>query len=138
MPDRTATTGLASHKDGDDTVLVVVGELLTGEVESSIDRNGEVEALQTVELYPFSEGIVADVFVDVGDVVKAGQPLLQLDTAVLKLAEESAANLYQEAQTAQELAAIDLDEAIDQEKTSRARAEQTERECQDAEAVHCG
>ena len=63
------------------------GDIVTafvGDLSASATASGNIEAGQLAQLAPLRGGIVADVYVAVGDSVTAGEPLLQLETAVLQ------------------------------------------------------
>ncbi|MCC6604425.1 MAG: efflux RND transporter periplasmic adaptor subunit [Anaerolineae bacterium] len=63
------------------------GDIVTafvGDLSASATASGNIEAGQLAQLAPLRGGTVADVYVAVGDSVTAGEPLLQLETAVLQ------------------------------------------------------
>lgn len=69
--------------------LAGTGEVVTafvGDLSSGTTATGQVEARRTAQLTLASSGTVADVAVQVGDVVEAGDVLLQLDTTDLERA----------------------------------------------------
>jgi len=57
----------------------IVSPVEYGAITSVVSATGTVEAKRTVEISSQLSGQVAEVFVDFNDVVKAGQPLAQLD-----------------------------------------------------------
>lgn len=63
--------------------IVTVG---SGDLAASATASGKVEAQRSARLALNSSGTVAQVFVDVGDSVQAGDPLLALETAELERA----------------------------------------------------
>ncbi|MEJ2747560.1 MAG: HlyD family efflux transporter periplasmic adaptor subunit [Anaerolineae bacterium] len=63
------------------------GEIVTaflGDLSASATASGQVEAQREAALALPGTGEVADVYVDVGDAVQAGDPLVKLDTAELE------------------------------------------------------
>lgn len=63
------------------------GDIVTafmGDLSASATASGNIEAGQLAQLAPLRGGTVADIYVAVGDSVTAGEPLLQLETAVLQ------------------------------------------------------
>ena len=81
-----ATTGV------DDNVDISAADNRTSSVEQPADRrsnalgryNGEIEPDDTVVIAAEINGAILNVFVDVGDVVQAGQVLVEIDSAVLQ------------------------------------------------------
>jgi len=55
-------------------------EVFTGDLSSEATASGELTARQRAALTPLAAGTVAEVLVAVGDDVRAGDPLLRLDT----------------------------------------------------------
>ena len=70
---------------GNNTAVAFVGELST-----STSTSGQVEAVQAADLSLSTAGIVTDVYVREGDRVTTGEPLLQVDTADLRIQVERA------------------------------------------------
>lgn len=71
------------------------GDIVTafvGDLSASATASGNIQAQQTADLALLRGGTVAEVYVAVGDMVNAGDPLLQLETAEL---ERSVANATQ-------------------------------------------
>ncbi|MEZ4589550.1 MAG: efflux RND transporter periplasmic adaptor subunit [Chloroflexota bacterium] len=63
------------------------GDIVTafvGDLSASATASGNIEAGQMAQLAPLRGGTVAEVYVAVGDSVTVGEPLLQLETAVLQ------------------------------------------------------
>ncbi|GJM42436.1 MAG: secretion protein HlyD [Ardenticatenaceae bacterium] len=63
------------------------GDVVTafvGDLSASATASGNIEAGQLANLALLRGGTVAEIFVDVGDSVKAGDPLVQLETAALE------------------------------------------------------
>jgi RND family efflux transporter MFP subunit len=60
----------------------------------TLTLTGTVEAKQNAFLAPLVSGLVADIYVEIGDKIKKGQALLQLDTRLIELeVQEAQANL---------------------------------------------
>lgn len=74
---------------------------------------GKTEAVDSVTIIPKISGRVAEVLVDVGSRVQAGQVLLKMEMADLEGARNQAANAVQDAEAALEKAGIDLGTARD-------------------------
>jgi HlyD family secretion protein len=69
------------------------GEIVTafvGKLSANATASGQIQAQRDVQLSLGTVGVVSEVFVEVGDEVEAGTPLLKLDTAALERAVESA------------------------------------------------
>lgn len=80
---------------GNDTAAAEAGtgDIATafiGDLSASATASGQIEAQRDASLMLASAGEVAAVYVEVGDAVAAGTPLLKLDTAVLERAVVSA------------------------------------------------
>jgi len=71
----------AIHSLTRETVEVRVSPVTRENLLSSISTNGKVEPLQIFQAHAPAPGVVKRVFVDVGQKVRAGDPLLQLDDA---------------------------------------------------------
>ncbi|KPK08170.1 MAG: hypothetical protein AMJ56_12030 [Anaerolineae bacterium SG8_19] len=69
------------------------GEIVTafvGKLSANATASGQIQAQRDVQLSLGTVGVVSEVFVEIGDEVEAGTPLLKLDTAALERAVESA------------------------------------------------
>lgn len=75
-----ATQQLQSANTGDRVTAFI------GDLAANATASGQVQAQRTAQLALGQSGTVAEVYVQVGDRVEAGDPLLQLDTAVLERA----------------------------------------------------
>lgn len=67
-----------------------VVEAFVGDLAASASASGKVLPRRSAVLAPQASGRVESVFVEIGDVVQAGDPLLQLEAAELEAAVESA------------------------------------------------
>ncbi|MEW5986269.1 MAG: efflux RND transporter periplasmic adaptor subunit [Chloroflexota bacterium] len=76
-----ASAAPASQTTGDEIVAAFVGDLA-----ARATAGGQVVAQREARLALTTSGTVAEVLVEVGDPVQAGDPLLQLDTAALERA----------------------------------------------------
>lgn len=76
-----------------------------GQVEQIVSAIGTIEADQTVNLSLLTPGRVAEVFVNSGDYMFAGEPLLRLENETQRIA-------YEQAQLAVEKAQIALDDVL--------------------------
>lgn len=70
---------------GNETATAFIGELST-----STSTSGQVEAVQTADLSLSSAGVITQIYVDEGDHVTQGEPLLQIETADLQIQVERA------------------------------------------------
>ena len=61
-----------------------------GNLSTSATASGRVEAIQTANVSVASWGVVTDLFVEAGEIVAAGDPLLQMETANLQIQLERA------------------------------------------------
>lgn len=75
----------AAVVDAGETVTV-----MTGDLAANATASGQVQAQRAAELALAQSGYIAEVYVQVGDRVAAGEALLTLDTAVLERAVSSA------------------------------------------------
>jgi HlyD family secretion protein len=66
------------------------GVVERGSIDSGVDATGSLLPAERVNLSFEQPGVVREVFVEVGDVVTAGQPLARLDTEALELAVQQA------------------------------------------------
>ncbi len=71
----------AIHSFTRETVEVRVSPVTRENLLSSISTNGKVEPLQIFQAHAPAPGVVKRVFVDIGQKVRTGDPLLQLDDA---------------------------------------------------------
>jgi HlyD family secretion protein len=82
--------GLQNDNEG---VQDGTGEIVTafiGQLSANATASGQIQAQRDAQLSMGTTGEVAEIFVEVGDEVEAGAPLLKLDTAGLGRAVESA------------------------------------------------
>ena len=96
----------------EDSVPVSVTRPYLAELGETLTLSGSVNALQRASLSTRVDGLIADLQVDVGSRVKQGDPLLQLDAALITLEYQRA-----RAATAEQRAALDeaqrlLDDAL--------------------------
>ena len=82
-----------------------------GTLSVEVTANGTLEAEQTVSIGSELSGIVEKVMVDVNDVVKANDVLIELDTSNLKASVEKAKASLASAQASQKEAQATLKEA---------------------------
>lgn len=96
----------AIHAMTRETVEVRVSPVTRENLGSSISTNGKVEPIQEYQAHAPTAGVVKRVYVDVGQKVRTGDPLLKLDdaevisritaaTATLRTAQASASDLQQ-------------------------------------------
>jgi RND family efflux transporter MFP subunit len=100
-------------------VAVDTAKVEIREVQRSVEAVGTLDPNEEVIVTNQVEGIVDNLFVDLGDSVRAGQPLAQLDTRELELAVHQ-----QQAALQQELARLGLADAnasVDEATTSQVR-----------------
>jgi multidrug efflux pump subunit AcrA (membrane-fusion protein) len=124
------------------SAVVETAVVKKGEIGSTVVLSGQVDANVLTAVTPQQSGKVAEIFVNVGDHVKTGQPLLQLDTTDLKLqlAQQQASLKVAEAQyeKAKSDAQKQYDEAVDAAKTklsqTKATLTQARTALQDAQA----
>jgi RND family efflux transporter MFP subunit len=101
------------------TISVETAKVETRELQRSVEAVGTLDPNEEVTISNQVEGVVEKVFVDLGDAVKMGEVIAQLDTRELEL------NVHQqEAALQQELARVGLTDpnaAFDDNKTSQVR-----------------
>ncbi len=68
-----------------DRDTVTVGDVLEGEFNDYIRVNGQVKPMVTIQLSPQEGGIVKEILIEEGSVVKAGEPILVLGNDNLDL-----------------------------------------------------
>jgi HlyD family secretion protein len=88
-----ARNGIGRMRALRETVQSQTGEMVTafvGDLDASVTASGQVEAVQTARLSVNGPGIVEGVFVQVGDEVKTGDLLVQLELDALALRVERA------------------------------------------------
>lgn len=81
------------------SVNIVQGEVAS--TNETLMLSGTVESKQHANLAPLKSGVVANVFVEAGDVVNKGQKLIQLDNKLAQLELQQAMAEYQSAQAEQ-------------------------------------
>lgn len=64
-----------------ETVEVRVAEVTHQDLNSSVSTNGKVEPIDEFQAHAFTPGVVKKIFVDVGQKVRSGDPLIQMDDA---------------------------------------------------------
>lgn len=79
-------------------VPVVTTPATTGDLGSSLTFNGTISTVQQTNLVPKTAGRIEKIFVDVGDRIKTGQTLVQLDRGTLDAAVKQAEANVQSAQ----------------------------------------
>ncbi len=82
--------GQVPGKPGGAGVPVVTAPVTTGKVTSTLSFSGTITASQQTVLVPKIAGRIEKIFVDVGDLVKTGQTLVQLDHGTLDAAVKQA------------------------------------------------
>ncbi|MEM7113390.1 MAG: HlyD family efflux transporter periplasmic adaptor subunit [Chloroflexota bacterium] len=78
--------GSASEAAAQGDREIETAEVFVGDLAKSATAGGQVEAQRSGQLQFTSSGTVAEVFVSVGDIVSARDPLVQLDTSSLERA----------------------------------------------------
>jgi RND family efflux transporter MFP subunit len=100
-------------------VAVQIAKVEVRELQRSVEAVGSLDPNEEISVSNQVEGMVAKIFVDLGDFVKAGQVIAQLDTSELELTVRQ-----QTAALDQELARLSLTESsadIDDAATSQVR-----------------
>jgi RND family efflux transporter MFP subunit len=101
-------------------IAVQTAKVEVRELQRSVEAVGSLDPNEEISVSNQVEGLVAKIFVDLGDFVKAGQTIAQLDTSELELAVRQ-----QSAALDQELARLGLTETsadIDDATTSQVRS----------------
>jgi len=101
-------------------VAVQTAKVEVRDLQRSVEAVGSLDPNEEISVSNQVEGLVAKIFVDLGDFVKAGQTIAQLDTSELELAVRQ-----QSAALDQELARLGLTETsadIDDATTSQVRS----------------
>jgi RND family efflux transporter MFP subunit len=93
-PGEAPKPGAAAKPGGGGGVPVVTAPATKGKIETTLTLAGSVTAAQQTNLVPKTAGRIEKIFFDVGDKVKSGQTLVQLDRGTLDAAVKQAeANL---------------------------------------------
>ncbi|MBI4497322.1 MAG: efflux RND transporter periplasmic adaptor subunit [Chloroflexi bacterium] len=79
-------------------VPVRVASVREGAISATLSFSGSIQAADQVELLPGTSGRIERILVDVGSVVRQGEPIAQLETDTLRAALKSAAATLQSAQ----------------------------------------
>lgn len=128
-----ASAALAVPALAQDAVPVAVAIPKQVEVSERIRLTGTLTAERSARLSPRVDGLVARVYVDAGDRVKAGAPLLELDAAVARLAlkraqaetAEAAARSAEAQRLAEEARRLVADRHLPRTELERREAEAT-------------
>jgi len=118
-PETNASANAANSAAATPAVAVQTAKVEVRELQRSIEAVGSLDPNEEISVSNQVEGMVAKIFVDLGDFVKAGQVIAQLDTSELELAVRQ-----QSAALDQELARLSLTESsadIDDASTSQVR-----------------
>jgi RND family efflux transporter MFP subunit len=73
--------------------VVEVTEIILGDIIERIESNGVIQAWQEADISPEVSGKVKTIFAEVGDNLKAGDPIFKLNDELLKLQVEKAGSL---------------------------------------------
>ncbi|MDO6426656.1 efflux RND transporter periplasmic adaptor subunit [Thalassotalea sp. 1_MG-2023] len=90
---------LTAHAESAINVEVTNGEVAS--VNETLTLSGSIESKQHASLAPLQAGVIANIFVEAGDVVSKGQQLMQLDSQLAELELQQAMADYQSAQAEQ-------------------------------------
>jgi HlyD family secretion protein len=119
-----AYANLAFHRTT--TTSVTAEKVATRDLEAIVSASGKIQAKRTVNISAETVGKVVNLDVDEGDIVKIGQPLLQIDPRILQNTVQSreASLATARAQLSQTRAQVDSTRvALQQSKDSFARQE---------------
>jgi HlyD family secretion protein len=119
-----AYANLAFHRTT--TTSVTAEKIATRDLEAIVSASGKIQAKRTVNISAETVGKVVNLDVDEGDLVKIGQPLLQIDPRILQNTVQSreASLATARAQLSQTRAQVDSTRvALQQSKDSFARQE---------------
>src|SRR5574341_43369 len=101
------------------TIAVTVALVETRDVQRRVEVVGSLEPDEEVTVYAQVSGYVEKILADLGDRVKAGQPLLQLDQADFRLQVQKAEAILR--QTQAKLGAVDGRETLPDDQQSPVR-----------------
>lgn len=71
-------------QDSTKSTNVAVVDVKTSSFTNYIDVQGSIDAKDNVQAYPQAQGVITAIYVKVGDHVKKGQTIVQLDNSVLR------------------------------------------------------
>lgn len=111
---RPPTEGISGGRETERETLVVVDSLSVGSIRDEVVVPAKVESRVTVAVFPKLSNLpVTEVFVEKGQSVRQGDPLMSLFDVELRLTEQGAAAALEEAeqQLQQQLVAVDEEEA---------------------------
>jgi HlyD family secretion protein len=137
----TASVGLGfAYRSADDAGTFITAPVERGAITSVVSATGTVEAKVRVDVSSQLSGQVAKVFVDFNDIVKAGQPLAQLDQeSFIARVNETRAALKMAMATARvqqgtvERAKLSVDDARTDQSLAEALADATQAKHDEAE-----
>jgi HlyD family secretion protein len=131
---------------GGDEVAIRSAEVERGRIERIVVATGTIEPVKEVEVRPRIAGIVEKIYVDDGDGVKPGQPLVEIERELLASQLREAEAAVREARVELNYAHIELARAEElkrtgaaspqQEDTARSRHERAQASLARAEAVY--
>ncbi|HVH17582.1 MAG TPA: efflux RND transporter periplasmic adaptor subunit [Myxococcota bacterium] len=103
-----------------DEVTVPSAEVERGRIERIVVATGTIEPVKEVEVRPRIAGIIEKIHVDDGDSVKPGQPLVEIERDLLASQLREAEAAVREARVGLRYAKIELDRAVELERTGAA------------------
>ena len=115
--DQSAKVAPAGAKD--QTIAITVAPVEARDVQRRVEVVGTLEPDEEVTVYAQVSGYVEKILVDLGDRIKMGQPLLQLDPADFKLQVQKAESILR--QTQAKLGAVDGKETLPNDQQSAVR-----------------
>ena len=107
-----------------DRVEVPSAEVERGRIERIVVATGTIEPVKEVEVRPRIAGIIEKIYVDDGDSVKPGQPLVEIERDLLNSQVREAEAAVREAKVELNYAGIELQRALELERTGAASPQQ--------------
>ena len=101
-------------------MVVPSAEVERGRIERIVVATGTIEPVKELEVRPRIAGIIEKIHVDDGDSVKPGQPLVEIERELLASQLREAEAAVREARVGLRYAKIELDRAVELERTGAA------------------
>ena len=109
---------------GADEAKLPSAEVTRGRIERIVVATGTIEPVKEVEVRPRIAGIIEKIYVDDGDTVKPGQPLVEIERELLASQLREAEAAVREARVGLHYAKIELDRAAELQRTSASSPQQ--------------
>ncbi len=124
---KTDPKGAAKKDATDEAVPVEVAKAEEGAISSFVSSTANLKARRDVELAARTEGVVREVLVEEGDLVREGQVLCRLDDSSVKIRVEVTAQQLAQARLQHDKARIRTEKTVTQIENTKAEVERNEK-----------